>query len=207
MQKKHIHSLIAFLFLGLTGFSWAGVSLSSAQKQTLNQIANEFNKTTSIKANFIQTSSRGGYAEGRMLMQRPGKMRMQYDKPVDDAALIVNSGVTLWWENGGKRNIPTGKTPISVLIKKNFSFFDENIDIIDYTEDSSSVTVTMQWKPRPQDGILSITMTKKKPVLIKGWSVTDAKGNMINIKLSNTKFGVTVPNKYFHVNTPVQWPK
>ncbi len=207
MQQHSIKYLVSLFFISFSCFSWAAISLSAQQEQTLNMIASEFNKTTTTKATFVQTSSRGGYAEGRMLMKRPGKMRMQYDKPVSDAALIVNSGVTLWWESGGKRNIPTGKTPISVLIKKNFSFFDNNIDILNYSEDNSSVTVTMQWKPRPQDGTLTITMTKKKPVLIKGWSVTDAKGNIINVKLSNTKFGVSAPNKYFQVNTPVQWPK
>ncbi len=207
MQKAYIKYFISLLFLGLSCFSWGAASLSASQKQTLTNIANEFNKNTTIRADFVQTSSRGGYAEGRMLMDRPGKMRMQYDSPVDDVALIVNSGVTLWWEKGGKRNIPTGKTPISALVKKNFSFFDNNIEILDFKEDSATVTVTMQWKPRPQDGVLVITMTKNKPVLIKGWSLTDAKGNIINIKLSNTKFGVSIPGKYFHVNTPVKWPR
>ncbi len=207
MRKNYMKILIGLWAISFGCVSWAAASLSAAQKQTLNTIAAEFNKATTLRADFVQTSSNGGHATGRMLMNRPGKMRMQYDTPVDNAALIVNSGVTLWWENGGKRNIPTGKTPISALIKKDFSFFDKNIDILDYQEDSSTVTVTMQWKPRPQDGVLTITMTKKKPVLIKGWSITDAKGTMITVKLSNTKFGVSAPNKYFHVNTPVKWPK
>ncbi len=177
--------------------------LTAANKKTLNQLAADFNKLTTIKAKFEQTTSRGGYAHGRLLMKRPGKMRMQYD--TTNAALIVNSSSTLWWENGGKRNIPTGKTPLSLMVKKNFSFFDSRINIIGYKETKNSVTVTMIWKPRPQDGTLSLTLSKSKPIAIKGWSISDAKGNEMRITVSNIQYGVSAANKYFHVNNPVKW--
>ncbi|MFV0431526.1 MAG: LolA family protein [Alphaproteobacteria bacterium] len=196
--------IVVFTFIGI---SFSASAVTAQQKKTLDFIASEFNKVTTVKANFVQTSSRGGRAEGRVLMKRPGRMRLQYDKPTNDAALIVNSGVTLWWENGGKRNIPTGKTPIKAMVQKNFSFFDKNIRILDYSESGNNVNITMQWIPRPQDGYLTVTMTKTKPVSLKGWSISDAQGNVVNINLSNIKFGVTAPNKYFQVSNPVKWPK
>lgn len=177
--------------------------LTAANKKTLNSLAADFNKLTTISAKFEQTTSRGGYAHGRLLMDRPGKMRMQYD--TTNAALIVNSGTTLWWEDGGKRNIPTSKTPLSLMVQKNFTFFDSRIDIIGYNESGNSVTVTMVWKPRPQDGTLSLTLTKTKPVGIKGWSISDSSGNEMRISVSGIKYGVSAPNKYFQVNNPVKW--
>ncbi len=207
MHKNIVAKLCAIIVTVGGMFAFSASALTAEQKQTLNYIAKEFNKVTTVKANFTQTSSRGGSATGRMLMSRPGKMRMQYDTPVNDAALIVNSGVTLWWEAGRKRNIPTGQTPIKAMVQKDFSFFDKNIKILDYNESGNTVSVTMQWNPRPQDGYLTVTMTKNKPVTIKGWSMSDADGNVVNINLSNVQFGVSAPNKYFQVNTPVKWPK
>lgn len=207
MFKKSHTKFLAILLSVWGMFALSASALTAKEKQTLEFLASEFNKVSTVKANFSQTSSRGGSASGRLLMSRPGKMRMQYDTPVSDAALIVNSGVTLWWEAGKKRNIPTGQTPIKAMVQKNFSFFDNNIKILDYNESGNNVSVTMQWKPRPQDGYLTVTMTKNKPVVIKGWSMSDTDGNVVNINLSNIQFGVSAPNKYFQVNTPVSWPK
>lgn len=207
MFKKSQTKFFAILLAVMGMFALSASALTAKEKQTLEFLASEFNKVSTVKANFSQTSSRGGSASGRMLISRPGKMRMQYDTPVNDAALIVNSGVTLWWEAGKKRNIPTGQTPIKAMVQKNFSFFDKDIKILDYNESGDNVSVTMQWKPRPQDGYLTVTMTKNKPVVIKGWSMSDTDGNVVNINLSNIQFGVSAPNKYFQVNTPVSWPK
>ncbi|MFV0321851.1 MAG: LolA family protein [Alphaproteobacteria bacterium] len=207
MFKKSHTKFLAILLSVWGMFALSASALTAKEKQTLEFLASEFNKVSTVKANFSQTSSRGGSASGRLLMSRPGKMRMQYDTPVSDAALIVNSGVTLWWEAGKKRNIPTGQTPIKAMVQKNFSFFDNDIKILDYNESGNNVSVTMQWKPRPQDGYLTVTMTKNKPVVIKGWSMSDTDGNVVNINLSNIQFGVSAPNKYFQVNTPVSWPK
>lgn len=198
-------TIVVIIAIAIFANMASAVNLTADQKRTLENVAREYNKLTTIKADFEQTTSRGGYANGRLLMQRPGKMRMQYDTA--NAALIVNGGTTLWWENGGKRNIPTGKTPLTIMTKKNFSFFDKNIDIVGYQENANEVTVTLIWKPRPQDGTLSITMTKTKPVGISRWSISDGKGVEMSVRVSNIKYGQRIPGNLFHTNTPVEWKK
>ncbi len=180
------------------------LTLNSSQKQTLQDLEGKINKISSISANFVQTSSSGGYAEGRMIMKRPGKMRLQYDKP-KSAALITNSSVTVWHEDGKNKNIPTSKTPLSLLTAKNFSFSDNRINIVGFKDLGDDVIVTFVWKPRPQDGTMSIRFSKYDANVIRGWDMSDGTGYVISVSLSKVKRNPSAPGNIFHVNNVSKW--
>ena len=67
-----------------------------------------------MTADFMQTDSRGRSAAGKMLLQRPGKVRFQYGS---GDLLIVADGRTLTfidYQVGQKSSWPLSRTPLGV---------------------------------------------------------------------------------------------
>ncbi len=57
------------------------VTLSPDQSAAVRRAVRYLNEVSTLHARFIQISSNGAYAEGEMIVQRPGKMRFDYDPP------------------------------------------------------------------------------------------------------------------------------
>jgi outer membrane lipoprotein-sorting protein len=69
--------------------------LSDQQQATLSQVAAYLNAIRTIKARFLQTAPDGKIAQGTAWLERPGRMRFQYDPP-SPLLLVAGAGtVTL----------------------------------------------------------------------------------------------------------------
>src|SRR5690606_28059837 len=51
------------------------------------------NAIRTMQSRFVQIAPNGGVAEGTLYLQRPGKMRVEYDPPVED--IVVATGRVL----------------------------------------------------------------------------------------------------------------
>lgn len=68
-------------------------AVSAAQAQTaadIQQIESYLNNIKTLKASFVQTASNGNTSEGKLYIEKPNKIRMEYDAPVN--VLIVGDG-------------------------------------------------------------------------------------------------------------------
>ncbi len=59
-------------------------ALSEADRTDLARIEAYLNGLTTMQARFLQFSSDGCYAEGHIYVERPGRMRIEYDPPNHD---------------------------------------------------------------------------------------------------------------------------
>ena len=67
--------------------------LSPDEVSIVRRIEDYLNDLKSVSARFIQISSNGSLAEGDVNIQRPGRMRFEYDEPVP--IVMIANGVTL----------------------------------------------------------------------------------------------------------------
>ena len=61
-----------------------------AENADLTKIENYLNNISTLEAGFVQMSSNGGSAEGKIYIEKPSKIRMEYTAP--DQLLIVGNG-------------------------------------------------------------------------------------------------------------------
>src|SRR3981081_1611643 len=116
--------------LALSGLTLAGfypmtwVASGTAQAQIANQdradlarIEVYLNGIRSLKARFAQTAPDGDVTQGTALMQRPGKMRFQYDPP-SPFLLVANWGILFFRDSqlNQTTNIPLSRTPLGILL-------------------------------------------------------------------------------------------
>ena len=68
-------------------------AVANEDQETLARLIDYLNRIDTLKSRFVQVSSNGGYAEGDLYLDRPGRMRFEYDPP--HPALLIANGVTL----------------------------------------------------------------------------------------------------------------
>ena len=67
-----------------------GLKFASAEKFSLVELSNYFNTFDTFQADFHQFSDDGSVASGVILIKKPGRLRIDYERPED--LLILASG-------------------------------------------------------------------------------------------------------------------
>ena len=93
--------------------------LTQNDMDDINKIENYLNSITTFKSNFLQTASTGERSCGVLFLDRPGKMRVQYDEP--SPILLVSDGAYVIYVEKNLEQIshlPISQTPLRALIEK-----------------------------------------------------------------------------------------
>src|SRR6202012_5153370 len=103
----------ALLSLGLP----AQAALSPDDQADIARIEAYLNGLKSLKAHFMQVAGGGGISEGTAWLQRPGRMRFQYNPPAP-FLLIAAHGVLTFNDSSLQQttNIPLSRTPLGILL-------------------------------------------------------------------------------------------
>lgn len=154
-----------------------------------------------LEARFVQVTSDGGTAEGRLWVNRPGRARFEYDPPTP--LLVVADGLTLNildLELEEHSSIPLSSTPAYFLLREEISFAD-GLDVRALARDGNLVRVDLVQTDAPDAGEVRILMTLE-PMRLLQWSVVDAQGIETRVTLYDARFGGEISFLRFLVNVP-----
>ena len=102
------------------------LQISSAYSQVNEvklRVESFFKSLKSMEANFIQVGPSGDISNGKIYLDLPGKLRIDYEKP--NNLLITSKGFWLTIQNRNLKttnNIPLESSPFSILIQKKIRF-------------------------------------------------------------------------------------
>jgi len=195
--------LLTFLtFLILSTPLWAEeTSLSAEQKALAEELRSYLNDVKTLRGTFAQISSDGTYADGKVYMQRPGKMRLIYNPPVK-SELIVRRDTIIYHDMEYKQvsYYPLSSTPLSVLLEEELSF-DEDVKIIDLARGGGVIELTLV--DREDAGMGSVTLVfSDAPLELRKWAIVDAQGIMTQVSLLNADFGAQIEGDRFDFIDP-----
>lgn len=154
-----------------------------------------------LEARFIQVSSDGGAAEGRLWVNRPGRARFEYDPPTP--LLVVADGVTLNildLELEEHSSIPISTTPAYFLLRENISFAD-GLDVRALAREGNLIRVELVQTDAPEAGRVDILLSLE-PMRLLQWTVIDPQGIETRVTLYETRFGGDISFWRFLVNRP-----
>ncbi len=198
MMVKHINSLcVAFLmvmfFIASTAFA-DDVKLSKEEKakiQTLEKIEDYIKSIDTLQARFTQTAE--VYADdlmGTFYLERPGKLRFEYDDPIKD--YIVSDGRFIYYWDGEMENYSsalTSSTLAAFLVREEPGLTSDKFDIIDIARKNKMLGITVIYKGEPEKGRLTLIFKEKPTLELARWQVVDAQGYVTQIELSDIKKG------------------
>lgn len=148
------------------------------------------------RGRFEQYSPDGSYATGQFAMQRPGKVRFDYDDPVP--LLMVSDGTTVALQDADLETtdrVPLGSTPLSLLLSDRLDF-ESQARVLDVRRTDGRINITVEDRKGEMEGTLTLVLASADNSLVE-WRTTDANGGNTSVMLTNVETGARLNPRLF----------
>lgn len=165
---------------------------------TAQKIADHFASIRSMSGEFVQFGPKGEQTGGKFFIQRPGKIRFNYESP--SAYRVIADGNNVVIDNR-KLNTsdlyPLSKTPLKLLLDDRIDLSDGKLKSV--KEDNDLTTI--QLADKSVFGNSRITMMfDPKTYDLRQWTITDAQGKDTTVMIFNVQEGAKVDQSLFAID-------
>jgi outer membrane lipoprotein-sorting protein len=202
-------SILAAALLALAASAAPGSAAPEAPAAAISaqveQAVAALRAITTLQADFVQTDRNGQRLTGVLTLQRPGKIRFQYQPGVP--LLIVSDGSALTLIDYEVRQVqrwPIRNSPLGALL-------DPNKDVARYatlnqTGHPDVVSMDVRDPRHPEYGSITMIMLKKAGapggLELNSWVALDSQNRRTTVRLSNQRYGAALPANTFRWNDP-----
>lgn len=178
---------------------------SSADKKQLAQAVAALRDISTMKADFVQTDRKGQRVSGTLILQRPGKIRFQYEDSAQ--MLIVGDGKALTLVDYAVNQVqrwPISNSPLGALLdpKRDVAKFGKVIP----TGNPNVISVEVRDTEHPEYGIITLIFVRKASapggLELTYWVALDSQNQRTTVALSNQRYGVSIDKNAFRWNDP-----
>ena len=181
--------IVVFLFLILIN------PISSFSNEGIFKAEKWLNNITSMTADFIQVSSDGGSAEGKIFIKKNHGFRFEYSPP--SPLLIVGRGNWVIVQDlieNTSNNYPLYQTPFSRFLSDNVSLSPEGFQTLSRAK--NGILEIKIVSNEENGGFLQLDFSTN-PFQLRRWIIIDQIGTEIVVTLQNHKFNVDLPASTF----------
>lgn len=146
------------------------------------------NSLHTAQADFTQSSSLGSRLSGQFYLDRPGKMRFDYNESKD---FIVADGVFVYFYDsqlGEQSNAPIGQTLADFLLREDLSL-TKDLQVTKLYKKDGQIVMSVVQKDEPGAGYVELFFNEAPYALAK-WRVVDAQNEVTEVVLKNLQTGV-----------------
>lgn len=194
MRKKEMKNIFAPILLCSLLF----VFESKAQtKSDIEKIENYLNSVKSLQARFVQNASNGSISEGKIYIEKPNKIRMEYDAPSN--ILIVGNGEYIVYNDKDLdqiSNIDYDDIPASVILGNDVKIDGKNIKVASFYKDAGTTVIGLDYKGRGDIGVITLTFNNA-PFELKQWTVVDPQSVEITLSLYGAQIDKPIDQSLF----------
>ena len=154
-------------------------------------------KTASGK--FNQTNADGSITTGTFALNRPGRMRFDYNDPTP--ILIVSDGTTVAMEDSELETvdrIPIGATPLGLILSTELNV-DEDVEVLSILENEDRIGIRVRDASGELEGTLTMVFDKSNYDLL-GWLAVDGNLQTTIVDLIDVETNGRVDPRLFRLN-------
>ena len=161
------------------------------------QIANHFASVKTMTGEFVQFGPNGEQTGGKFFIDRPGKLRFNYEDPSpvrvisDGKALVVGNRKLRTWDL-----YPLDKTPLKLLLSDRIDLSKQMVHSV--KEDPDLTTIVLGDKSIFGDSTITL-MFDPKSFELRQWTIRDAQGKDTSVMIFNEQTGVRFASNVFDV--------
>ncbi len=198
----HLNIIVLFLLVFISVMAISSVSKAQTAASDIQMAETYLKNLNTAKADFIQTAYNGTRLSGTFYLDRPGKLRFEYNE-VDD--FIVADGTFIYFydsELGEQTNAPIGQTLADFLLRKDLKLSGKlTVQKISKEQDLKTFLLT----EKDNEGAGSVKLFfSEEPFALKKWQIVDAAGLMTEVELSNMQRDIKLPASLFAYFKPKQ---
>jgi outer membrane lipoprotein-sorting protein len=171
---------------------------AAAASPEAQKIANHFTQIRTMMGEFVQFGPRGEQTGGKFYIERPGKIRFNYEAPAgvqviaDGKSVVINNKKLKTWDL-----YPLSKTPLKLLLDDSIDLSTEKVSQVSQEKDLT----TIRLQDRSVFGDATITMMfDPESYELRQWTITDSQGKDTTVMIFNVKQGVTFDPSVFAID-------
>ncbi|MCM2293338.1 outer membrane lipoprotein carrier protein LolA [Allorhizobium sp. BGMRC 0089] len=196
-RRRFLAHSLAGLGVAATAGLIMGEPARAEESSTAQRIADHFASVKTMMGEFVQFGPRGDQTAGKFYIERPGKLRFNYEQPsplrvISDGNNIAIGNVKL----GTWQVYPLSKTPLSLLLADKIDLSHQMVKQVKEEQDLTTIVLG-------DDSIFgnqTITlMFDPKTFELRQWTVTDAQGKDTSVMIFNVQQGVNFDPRVFQV--------
>lgn len=189
----------------LAGFAPLAPASAQTNAADLDRAVTALRGISTMRASFTQTDRAGNSANGTMTLKRPGKIRFDYGKDAD--LLVVSNGSSLYmidYEVNQVERWPIKNSPLGALL-------DPSRDVKQYgtlvpTGSPDVISIDVRDPNKPEFGRINLIFVRNPNapggLQLTHWVALDAQNHRTTVRLSNHRYGVSVPDSTFRFRDP-----
>jgi outer membrane lipoprotein-sorting protein len=176
------------------------IPLTQQDQADLQRIAAYLGGITTMYARFYQYSANGGTASGQVWMERPGRMRFEYNPP--SPILLIADRFYVYYidkQLAEMQKIGLKSTPAWLLLRDPITFDD--LIVTGLVRGADRLQVTLVEKEHPDGGSLTMYFSEK-PLALRQWTIVDAQRRTTTVTLAGQQFGMALDPTLFMYQDP-----
>lgn len=191
---------VAVAVLGFAALPALTVGGASAQSSTeaAQKIADHFASVRTMAGEFVQFGPRGEQTGGKFYIERPGKIRFNYEG--SSGFKVISDGQSVVLDNKRMNTMdlyPLSKTPLKLLLDSRIDLSGDKVKSVKQEEDLT----TIQLADKSVFGNSRITMMfDPKSYELRQWTITDAQGKDTTVMVFNVQEGVKLDQDLFKID-------
>lgn len=165
------------------------------------RIQEYLNSLHTLKAHFIQVAPNGTISQGTAWLDRPGRMRFEYDPP-SPFLLVAGHGLVVFHDASLDQtsNIPLRSTPLSILLADHV-VLGGDVTVTGLRRLPGQIQVTLVRTANPTEGSLTLVFADN-PLSLRQWTVIDVQGQRTTVTLTNVELGGSFNQNLFEFIDP-----
>ncbi len=155
------------------------------QKAQAAKVSSYLSSLQTLVGNFVQVGPDGSKTKGDFYIQKPGKVRFEYDAPSPIEIIADGSSVAVRDRKLATQDIyPLSQTPLRYLLSDRIDLLKDT-NVVNVTADDLFVSVTIEEKQALIGTSRLMLMVGAKDGQLKQWTVTDPQGYDTTVAVYN----------------------
>jgi outer membrane lipoprotein-sorting protein len=160
-------------------------SFDANQKAQAARVSSYLSSLQTLVGNFVQVASDGSKTKGDFYIQKPGKLRFEYDAPSQIAVVADGSSLVVRDTKLATQDVyPLSQTPLRFLLSDRIDLLKDT-NVVSITADDVFVSVTIEEKNLLVGTSRLMLMIGTKDGQLKQWTVTDPQGYDTTVAVYN----------------------
>jgi outer membrane lipoprotein-sorting protein len=172
-------------FAALLGKTGSTTAIKPEQRALIDRASNYLSSVQVLSGQFIQVGPDGKRSKGEFFIQKPGKVRFEYDDPSPIEIVADGQSVVVRDRNLATQDVyPLSQTPLRFLLSDRVDLLHDTNLVAVYADDVFVTVVVEEKNPIVGTSRLMI-MFSAKDMQLKQWTVTDPQGYDTTVAVYN----------------------
>ena len=199
-ETRQGNSFFPFSFLDKSAPPRQAATFDAKQRVVLDKISSYLSSVQTMVGNFVQVGPDGKRTEGTFYIQKPGKVRFEYNPPTPIDIIADGSSVVVRDRKLATQDLyPLSQTPLRYLLADRIDL-QRDTNVVSVSSDETFVTVVVEETVLVAGTSRLMIMFDAKDQQLKQWTVTDPQGYDTTVAVYNLDSGKKPDPTLFVIN-------